>query len=514
MAQSDFIGQDPASTIATMAELAQRQAALFQQGIQQGMQNYLAQKQMKQQKDIAEKQLASQEKQDVNATERLRLTMIQKDIGDALASAGPGNEGKVFLDKEKQYEQLFSFYANGDAELADHMKQGYAQQVLGSLSPSSMLGMGMLGVQAAPASAQPAAPVTPVAAPEAAPAAAPAGAIPSLGQSQAAPPAAARPAELAAQPSQPSSATLDMTIGTGVGAMVQRSASMGFAKTLSGTATDQVTPKESAAMNQALKPMVSVLDNVATRTYLSKGGSIDHLAIAASMLEQALQSSPQMAEYLSVAATLPADEAKAYMSWLSQDRQMQQLLASISQQNKQIDLQTAQVLASAASDQAHLEQAMKIAELQARTAQNAQDAKTADDYQKAVSNAVAASNAYNKLYADERTQWMKAHAKASEEDTQRHMLEVLGDSKSAIYGALANAATLWSPITGKPAEYQTLTIKAVPGGWFGIGAKPAVSAYVPVLPNTQAQGQGAAPSAPSAPSTTTPGDDYAKRHGM
>ena len=92
-----------------------------------------------------------------------------------------------------------------------------------------------------------------------------------------------------------------------------------------GNATEDVTPKETAAIQTALKPTIQVLKNAQTDKFLAAGGKEEVLQKAADQLNQALQD-PQFASWINTADVMSEKDAANYQKHLQTDVNMQKAM--------------------------------------------------------------------------------------------------------------------------------------------------------------------------------------------
>ena len=167
--QPRFEGPTPSEAITQSESIGSKYADIVSQAMSEGMRNYQAQARIQQ-----DKQSQTAE------TDRLRMTLMGKDIQDSFAAAGAGNEGKVWLDKGDEIKTYMGFLAGGDKALAQSMYEG-GSKAINNMTSQQLLQSGVGILRGQPAASQASAPSATQQQPSAAgtnPASMPTGAVP------------------------------------------------------------------------------------------------------------------------------------------------------------------------------------------------------------------------------------------------------------------------------------------------------------------------------------------------
>jgi len=147
--QPQFVGPAPSEALYQQQDVAQRQAAMLQQGIQEGMKNYLTQKSLEIEKQKAE--ASAQYNQEiaasrVSAEDQAKQLALSKQLEEELGKVGPESQWQVWLEQKPLAKQYFMGLAGNDKDLAESLYQSTLKTALSYASPTSMLSAGVLGM--------------------------------------------------------------------------------------------------------------------------------------------------------------------------------------------------------------------------------------------------------------------------------------------------------------------------------------------------------------------------------
>jgi len=514
--QPQFVGPTPAGTVESAGTLGMESAKLFAQGIQEGARNYYMQKQLAQEKDIAnmkeQGENTRETQREISEMDRLRLTVQANSLQQYLKEAGPGNEGKVFMEHYNEFKNLYRGLANGNAELADSMLQGTAK-TLNSMSPITQLQMGLIGPQ------------TQAQAPQQAP-----GIVPPTG-ANAAPP----PAPMAAETAQTSAPYLRVFPSAGgnfnlpkqsaatqgsnltdqsasVSSTITQSVPVATPKTKLAQevinkfetggfqANDQLTPKEIAATKATINQVYKPLENSAVRDYLDKGGSMEALQRGADLMTEAMKD-PGFAEWAQTTASLSPADAKEFLASQKENRAYETMVNNFNLALGRLDVSRGQVMLKAAQlDNSYMMALLKATETNDKTSLGLLNA------------GVRQFATYAGMWKDETDKFRAANKGVGEDAVKKHMDQMFADPTSGLSVGLGLTATILSKALNQPVEVVTVALKEDPGYFQGLldraqkffagGGGGAVEKPVvpganpkPAAPKPQGQG-GAAPAVP------------------
>jgi hypothetical protein len=590
--QPQFVGPAPAEVVQQAGATGQKWGDLIAQGIQEGMQSYQADKQLKQQQS----QLQA-------ASEQLRIQLMAKDFSDKMSISD--DPGKTFQENAETYKQLALFYAKGDKDAANQIYEKTAEQFLNNMAPTNMAKGGMFSISANPTPAQGQA-TTPATAPQPAPSAPPtqtqAGAPATMPNAnpiaapQVAPtlnhPLPTTPQEVgnlsdtlsentnlmnayrqyliasgetgvvaqgnpakdkallsksgnqqsfvdfvsklkpdditklvgvastpeAQKAAEASNTAITMT--SGMSGSLKTTASEAVKKVLTGDATDQVTPKESVALNQAVKYTVQVLsDSQPVKEFLSAGGSTEALQRGAQQLQEWMNSDPEAVKYLQTSYALPTKQAKEYMDMVKQDetfvREMQLLGIDMTKTENAGIVAHTDALRAATAWQA-------LAEKSSNNDKKLSDA----EYKEKLASYDATMKAYSDQYQKEVASYRTTHKGISDYDVSDHMYSLISTPGNNIYELRKQAAYIGSALTGQEPKMIELQL-ATTGGLLNTGlfAKPAKTYSTYGIPSaigstqvepgvTQAQASAQTPAPTSATAQPNKGLDYMRKTGI
>ena len=145
--QPQFIGPAPSEVQEQSMQTGLKYADIIQQGAAEAARNYTAQQQIASQQMIANKAQSAE-------SDRLRMTLLQKDLESKLTAAGPEGAPGVYMDNEEQFKKLFGYFANGDKDMANAMFEGAAKSI-NNMKATEMLQRGIIGIGGDQPAAQP-----------------------------------------------------------------------------------------------------------------------------------------------------------------------------------------------------------------------------------------------------------------------------------------------------------------------------------------------------------------------
>jgi hypothetical protein len=409
--QPQFVGPAPSEVVTQAGDNGTKIAGLFANSFQEGVKNYMAQKQLAQQKDLEEQRLATEKAMNeatnasnqaiesmrsASATKQLQMNLLYDSLAKGAAAAE--SPGQHFLENQSQYKQLYTFVAGGNKELADSMMQEHAKG-LSSMSPVDIFKQGSIGYgQPGQPATSPAGPpptsqlgaFAPAAAPQApvpnqpvapspmAQAANPQGSPTAMGASPVAAPVPSRLPPVTPATSQNAQTSITMiTKGLPNNAATQ-TANSTLAKVQS-IAMGEIDPltqfsaKEQASVQSVVRPMVKVLKNSqAVKDWLDAGGDEAALQKAADWMNGALKD-PTFSKWFDSASQLTPEEAKSLNTSALTDEKIRQI-------TENIENAYARTAATAAYDQARINMAANTIKLKG----SQQEVTLLGDYQRAV----------------------------------------------------------------------------------------------------------------------------------
>jgi len=504
--QPQFVGAAPSDVVNQAAQLGQRQAQLFAQGIQQGAQNYYTQQQEEARIKSAEK-IATQQTQ--SESDKLRMSILAQDLQNDLQTNG----AMTYVDRKSEWLQYFNFMANGDKDLAKSMYEGGAS-ALNQMSATDILRAGLIGPASAPTGQPGQAPQAPPALPQGftgvpgptpqkattTPMMAPGYVNPQGSPTAMAPQVQAQaPAPSVSTQGQTQSVSItDVTKGLPTNA-VTTTANQGLSK-IAGIAmgnvdpSTSVTPKEQAAINNVLKPTLQVLKNSKVAAWLAAGGKQETLDQAVQQLNSALDD-PQFAQWLNTANVMSDKDAASYDSYTKNDTALQNALEKVRHDVQLESKSNMTVAAQAYSNMLKFQQAEERLQI---TAANTKDNTVKTELEKftLVEKAV---NDYDVSSDKLRDQYLTSHKGASEDDIQNYLNQVLSDPSSGLSSSLNTAAKLYGALMNEPVDQIALQLKAQyflgipffqtsPGSTFKVPAIPSPptgQSGVSTVPNPQ-----------------------------
>ena len=292
--QPKFVGPTPSEAVTSAGSLAQKNAEMFMQGIQEGARNYTAQQQVNAEKE--RNQLEAKKQQ--SESDRLHMSLLSQDLQNDLLNNG----AMTYVDRKDEWLKYFGFLSNGDPKLAESMYEGGAG-ALNRMSATEMLGAGLIGkapsdqgqAGAAPATAPQGQAQAPVAAPSPVAPMNPPAMIQQASPS--ASPTAQGPIGYASTPERmPVYPAINPETGQALPQAQQQSSSVSITQATKGLpdnavtrtansglskladiaegkigAETSVTPKEQAAIKQVTKPTIVILRNAITKGYIEAG---------------------------------------------------------------------------------------------------------------------------------------------------------------------------------------------------------------------------------------------------
>jgi hypothetical protein len=531
--QPSFVGPTPSEAVSSAGSLAQRAAEMFMQGIQEGARNYTAQQQVNAEKE--RNQLEAKKQQ--SESDRLHMSLLSQDLQNDLLNNG----AMTYVDRKDEWLKYFGFLSNGDPKLAESMYEGGAG-ALNRMSATEMLGAGLIGkASAEQGTGQAAASPSPAAqgqvqAPVAAPSPVTPGNLPAMTQ-QAAPsvsPTAQGPSIPQAQPpaapvsSEASSVSITHITQGLVNNAATQAANSGLTKIAGiamGNASEDVTPKENAAIQTALKPTIQVLKNAQTEKFLAAGGKEEALQKAAEQLNQALQD-PQFASWINTANVMSEKDASNYQKHLQTDVNMQKAMETA---RHNLEIENKGNLTVALQAQANILKFQQASERLKIMAANTSDNKSKLELSK-YSLVEKSVKDYDASMDKFRTDYLAAHKGASDEEVNNYLNTELTRTSSGLRASLNVASQLYGALLGMSAADTEVQLKAqyflgIPFGF--AETSPSTTQALPGLPGAGAGAQsqrpplrsGGAPVAPNAgpkpvPGQQNKGSGYAEKLGF
>ena len=484
--QPQFVGPTPAGTVESAGTLGMESAKLFAQGIQEGARSYYLNKQLAQEKDIAnmkeQGENARETQRETSEMDRLRLTVQANSLQQYLKDAGPGNEGKVFMEHYNEFKNLYRGLANGNAELADSMLQGTAK-TLNSMSPVTMLQMGLIGPQAQEQAPQQAPGIVPptggngaaaTGAPQG-PTAPPSGAqlmfpsaggnfnLPKTGSPQASDlmyraPGSENIPNRYALTDQSASVSSAITRSVPVATPKTKLAQEVINKFETGgfQANDQLTPKEIAATKATVNQIYKPLENSAVRDYLDEGGTTEALQRGADLMTEAMKD-PGFAEWVRTSAALSPQDAKEFLANQKEDRAYETMVNNFNLALGRLNVSQGQVMLKAAQlDNAYTMALLKATETNDKTSLGLLNA------------GVRQFGTYAGMWKDETDKFRAANKGVGEDAVKKHMDEMFADPTSGLSVGLGLTATILSKALNQPVETVTVALKEDPGYFQGL----------------------------------------------
>ena len=380
--QPQFVGSSPSDVVMKAADLGQKYSEMLQQGVQEGMKNYLVNKQLEQNKQIETQRNNTEQQKAQTESDKLKFGLLYQDLQGDLVKNG----AMSYVDRKAEWMQLYKFAANGDKDLANSMYEGGAKG-LNSISGVEAYrhGMASFAPQEAAQAASPQGGVaTPASTPSVPPGSPPLGStgqVPASAGPNGAPmqfapdylngkmasAGSAIPPQGAQVPTVQAPAASQMTAPaatTGQGGNLSTqstsysatqivkglpqnpmtaAALSGLSKLAADGSGSDVTSKEQTAIKQVSKPILKVLyDSPETKAYLAAGGDAKYLETAVGKLNDALAQDPELAKFFNTQNVLSDKEAAAYDSFSKSDAQLQiaadKLAAQIEDRDKKLAL--------------------------------------------------------------------------------------------------------------------------------------------------------------------------------
>jgi len=512
IAQPTFIGPSPAETMTQNADVASRNAAILQQGISDGMKNYVAMQQITKAKQMQDEQIKATQ-------DNINLQILAKQAQDGIASAGPQGALQFFNQHQDDvFKPMFTLLAHGNPDLASSMMastmKAYAQNMgVGGALMNNLVSISSGSGRATPTEGQASTtPVVGAAAPTtpAQPSAPQGMNIPTtldelgneglvhavannpvisnafrqyeigqgysnvgkegdatknaaliagnkadyvkfISQYQASHPNEfAQPEGQAAQPNEPPAHTMSNIIRSELPESAMTQAAADTLMKMGTDPTSTVSAKGRSAVLYSVGKLVKVFDTPQTEQYLKSGGTIEQLKAWANNANDQLEKDPQSLQFLNSIANLGPDITKIYETDKANNEKINAQLDAMGIRSQMLDLQAQRNQMLFDADQA--KQAL---------AQKTMDDRNATAAIRAASSTYNASmNAFTKAESDSMTAFMKQKG-AKLSDYSAELQQQLADPTSHVSTALAafnKSNVAYSTALGMPVDSKTIDL--------------------------------------------------------
>ncbi len=526
--QPQMWGESPSNAAQAAADLGQKQMALFMNALDAGTKNYLAQKQLTQNAQIAQArnqtELALEASRQKSNLEQLKLEMMVKNYYQGMNDAP--DKGAYFMENLPMFKQMAGALSGGDKDFIDSMVNAGAGAVR-QMSAASLLKSGIVaGETTQPSPQQP--PSTPTPPPPAAatptpqgqPTRAPGGAPQAFPMWQGSPGAAPTPAA-------PSTISTGVSVETktlykGVPEAAQKAIGAALDKLVNDDPNVSLTAKDNAAIKRATTVFRANKDSDTYKQFIAAGGSDAQAEAAAKQLNDLEASHPEIVDQLNtMAAVSDKDWAKLLMGQLNESK-IDAAANSARQKDEALVLRRKELGAKALSAEINLYRIQQMA--QNNWSKNKREADWA--YLQRVRGVQQAFDTFDKAAKDVDDQYIESQRKnnLTPDSTaiQQNRLKQLDDPASRLHGAAVYAAGVYKELMDLDPDEATAAIagRAIFGGLVKLGADQQTG--VPLFDfghPTPALGgaQGGVPPtpttkpAPAAPKPTTPAQGATKR---
>ncbi len=407
--QPELWGPAPAEAQFQQQQVGLKMADLLSQGIQEGVKNYQAQKQLQEQAKYRESLVATAQQQRQTESDKLKYGLMAQDLTNDLKTNGPMS----YVDRKPEWLSLYGFLAGGDKELAQSMYEGGARG-LNQMSASDLARGGLFNINYG--QTQPQGGAVPQAG---GPAGGPASVLPSAtSQMPAVAPstqlvhplpetAAEMTPELTQQiagnqalmdafraqykgnpkvlphgtPGQNAKfltnnrdaflkfvqgmnpQTMSGLVGTTTQGTMQitemtkglpqtaqtKTATEALQAIATGDPSATISPKQQAALKQVTNATVKVvLDSPEVKKWLEAGGSASYLQAKAASLQEALQD-PQFNDFFQKHVTMAKEDTKDFLNYVKQDDKAAATATALHQKDRALDQKDAALKTAAAN---------------------------------------------------------------------------------------------------------------------------------------------------------------------
>lgn len=531
--QPQFIGSSPSEVVMQAADLGQKYAAMYQQGLQDTAKNFLTGKQIEVERQKVEMQAKYNDEmtaQRMSAEDQARQLSIEKEFLGGMEKVDPSEHYNYLLENKPLAMKYFGGLANGDKDLTKQFYESAMKTAVDIASAPSLVRAGGMSFGAAPAvpgaATQPQqqvaapAPTPPVppgapmparpqmqqnANPIGSPTALPGGAITPPAPSAIAPTATVGAMSQAASQSTRGSITESLNISTTTPRTALASAVL--EKFERQALTGDVSPKEQTAVRSALAPTLKVLENSSIVQDLEKSGiTLQAIQTKADELNRAMAADPQFRDWMQSSSSLDPATAKSFLAYAKQDDSFAMASKRLELVQEGLDVKEGQLTLNAAKIEESLRLGWKRAQTQGKNAETA-----------AYYAANQAMTAYSQHWTSEVQSYVAANkgdAKAlKQENIDRYMDSLFSDvnKNSGIAQEAGWTAWLVGRATGQPVNIVQAQLEGKNGFlfWGGESAvdytKPGVSGVITPSPAGSAQpNPSPQPAKPNAPKTPTP----------
>lgn len=495
--QPQFVGPAPAEVQYQAQDIAQKYAAMYQQGFQDTMKNFLTNKQIAVEQEKAQAQAKYNDEmtaQRKSAEEQARQLAVEKEFLGGMEKVDPSEHYKYLLENKPLAMKYFGGLANGDKDLTKQFYESAMKTAVDIAAGPSLVRSGAMsfgtpagqqqGAQVQPVMGTPTPPVPPGAPmparpqmvqnanPVGSPTAAPGGAITPPAPSGKRPAAAATAAAGGAAAQSASQNTRgSMTETLNISATTPRTAlaQAVIEKFEREGLTGDVSPKEQAAVRSALAPTLKVLENSSIVQDLQKEGiTLQALQGKADELNRAMAADPQFRDYMEVASNLDPATAKSFLAYAKQDDAFSAASKRLELQQEGLEIKQGELALNAAK----IEQSLAIGWKRAQT--QGKNAETAAYYA-----ANQAMTAYSQHWTSEVQTYVAEHKGDSkalkQESIDRYMDSLFSEANknSGIAQEAEWTAYLVGRATGQPMDIVQAQLEGKNGFLFW-GSEPAV----------------------------------------